>query len=322
MSTDHGRSALRRLAALLLLASAVLASHARAAAPPSTWTVPPSIDLFGPRLLQARATDVGYRLMVSPLGGVAQLLPVPPIPFVDDVDLATEADGRAVAVYARCPDDERQPCRLFRYAFATKRESRLLKVSRPGCSDRHPRMVRGVLVFVHQAPRRSAAACPPGVYVKRPGQAARRVTTRLPDSLDYRAGVLALAVITSSEDPDGDRRVSEIRLLRVGAGRSTLVARARGRAARTGTEGTELSDARLDGRFVYWRRSVQRTDGSRRDDILRRRIAGGRSGALDRRGRRWVGKPADTLASFAIDRGRIVYVYGSGIGRVPTTQPF
>jgi hypothetical protein len=183
-------------------------------------------------------------------------------------------------------------------------------------------MVRGVLVFVHQAPRESAAACPPGVYVKRPGRAARRVTTRLPDSLDYRAGVIALTVTTPADAPAGERQVSEVRLLRVGARRSTLVARGRGRATRTGTEGTELSHAQLDGRFLYWRRSVQRADGSRRDDILRRRITGGKTGALDRRGRRWVGKPADTLASFAVDRGRIVYVYGSGIGRVPTTQPF
>jgi hypothetical protein len=322
MSTHRGRRAARRVAVALLLAPAVPATGARAAEPPAAWTFPPSIDLLGSRLLQARATDAGYRLMVSPLGGVARTLPVSAIPFVDDVDLGTEADGRAVAVYARCADDERQPCRLFEYVFATEREHRLLNVSRAACSDRHPRMARGVLVFVHAAPGDSAATCPPGVYVKRPGRAARRVTRRLPSSLDYRPGLIALGLLTTSAGPGPDRWVSEIRLLRPGATRSTLVARGRGRSAGTGQEGTELTDARLDGRFVYWRRSVRRASGSRRDDILRRRIAGGGSDAIDRRGRRWVGKPADTLASFAIDRGRIVYVYGSGIGRVPTTQPF
>jgi len=83
-----------------------------------------------------------------------------------------------------------------------------------------------------------------------------------------------------------------------------------------GAPGSFVSGPRLDGGFVYWQRSV--TGPAERDDILRRRVAGGPTETLERGGRAWVGAggaSGDNLESFAVNRPRLFYLFGGFEGQ-------
>jgi hypothetical protein len=121
---------------------------------------PTPIAAYGGRVVWSRRTAAGdaFQLMTL-VDGVTSAVPVPTrsVPF--DVDLGPAADGSAVAVYSRCRVEgpaggfivasylKGRGCDIYRYDFATGRESKVDAVSSPTASEAWPTFYRPRLAF-------------------------------------------------------------------------------------------------------------------------------------------------------------------------------
>jgi hypothetical protein len=276
------------------------------------------LDVRGNHLAWTVSDGRGRYHLRAGFGGTVHALPVRTAGFFRGIDLGTDRRGHTVLVYARCPERERAPCDLYLYRPGSQRERRLDSVSRRACSESKPRIARGVLLFTRRARRSHSPSgrCSGGLFIKRPGHLLRRLRRRAPSGYDFNGRYVAFERDNirplSSEEQRFD---TEIRLLRVGARRSRLVAGARGTTDRTGRHGTFLSNPRLDRGFVYWQRA--RLGMGERDDIVRRAVAGGPRTTLARAGRLWVGASpeGDDLFLFAVSGRRLFYLFGGAAGQ-------
>ena len=284
----------RRLAPIGLVAALALPASATA---DSYFTLTHPVGDIDVRANHVAWTVTDGRGRAHLRGGfdaTAHALPVRPAASFAGIDLGTDDRGRTVLVYARCGKDERQSCDIYLYRPTSRREHRLASVSRRGCNETKPHISRDVILLSRRG------RCSGGLFVKRPGHRLRRVMRKAPVAYDFLGRTVAFARHVGVA-------ISEVRVLRIGRHRSRLVARAKG---------AFLSGPRLDAGFVYWQRSV--TGIAERGDILRRRLAGGRSETLERGGRAWVGaggSSGDNLESFAVNRSRLFYLFGGLAGR-------
>ena len=177
---------------------------------------------------------------------------------IEDLSLGTDARRRPVALYRYADGDG--PDSLYRYDLAAA-ETRVALASRKGCSLYGPHLQRGVLYFgrVGRRARRGRPGCKAGIFRKRPGERARRLTTRAYSDFDVSKGVLAFArsrVLERGNLSDGvpSSGVNEIRLLRFGHRRSRRVASARyiSNPRYQAFGGVFLNDVTLDEGHVYW----------------------------------------------------------------------
>jgi hypothetical protein len=246
-------------------------------------------------------------------GKTAHDLPIPTAGLFGGIDLGTDSRGRTVLVYARCPRPEGRRCDLYLYRPVGRPERRLDSVSRRACSESKPHIDRGVLLFTRKTRRSRSprSRCSGGLFMKRPGHRLRRLRRRAPSAYDFAGRSIAFERdIIGPPDSEPQQFDTEIRLLRIGSHRSRLVARATGTRNRGGRQGIFLGGPRLDRGFVYWQRSL--VGALERDDILRRRLAGGPTSTLERTGRAWVGAglDGDGLFSFAVNGRRLFYLFG------------
>jgi hypothetical protein len=149
-----------RLAGAAALAGAALApaAHAaptvlsaeRAATPVAAWNGTVAWSHFD-------AAAGGYELVVSRGGAAPQPLAVTPSPVPFDVDLGTNRNGSAYAVYTRCTTPATTPagapargtgCDVYRTSLATGVEQRLASLSSPSWDERDPTIFRGEIAFI------------------------------------------------------------------------------------------------------------------------------------------------------------------------------
>jgi hypothetical protein len=127
------------------------------------------VAAYGGRLAWSRLDRAtGRYRLVTRAGGVTREVPVAPrgVPF--DVDLGPDERGRVVAAYSRC---DREPpaggafvefpkwadgrgCRLYRFDFATGRETPIAAANAPGASQFLPSIWRARVAFARVYPRR------------------------------------------------------------------------------------------------------------------------------------------------------------------------
>lgn len=149
-----------------LLALAALAATATGASAQAGEEVlarvdrPTPIAAYGGRVVWSQRTPAGdaFQLMTR-ADGVTAAVPVPTrrVPF--DVDLGPAADGSAVAVYSRCTTEgpaggftvanylAGRGCDIYRYDFASGRETKVDEVSSPTASEAWPTFYRPRLAF-------------------------------------------------------------------------------------------------------------------------------------------------------------------------------
>lgn len=237
-------------------------------------------------------------------------------------DIGTDARGRELLVFTRCPTDL---CELFSYRFADGR-TRRLPFSRPDCGESVPRIHAGTIAFVRGSsrPRRGRRGCTGGLYVVRPGEPPRRILREQPWELDL--GARRVAVMRRQQLQPRNGKTTFISTLHTlpldGRGARRSIARARGSVEGTGFDGDVvrlrsrgmlLGRPILGGGFVYWQRETTVPPRAKRDDILRRGVNGGaRTEALDREGRLYARqrrRRADGLIDYAVDGDSLFYSF-------------
>jgi hypothetical protein len=156
---------MRRLAALALLVALVAAAPATAQGPAVLATVADATPVSargGIVAFSVRDPATGRFALTVAEGGTRRALPVAQrgVPF--DVDLGPDRRGRPVALYSRCRTEPRtsddavpvytqgRGCDLFRFSFASGRETRLGGVSTRGASEVLPSQWRGRIAYVRR----------------------------------------------------------------------------------------------------------------------------------------------------------------------------
>jgi hypothetical protein len=160
---------MRRLWLTVLFLAALLVPATRAAADEviATVTRPTPVSTNAGRIVWSEydaATNAYY--LTQRVGGVTARVPVRPrsVPF--DVDLGPDVNGEAVAAYSRCSKDppRRDPrignaiaqlpdwarargCDLYRFDFATGRETRIATANSPGASEFLPSIWKASVAF-------------------------------------------------------------------------------------------------------------------------------------------------------------------------------
>lgn len=146
------------IALAALAACALLPVAARAQAPAEVVLAKVDratpIAAFGGRLAwSARVPGTEtYRLVSRGPDGVVADVPVAPRAIAFDVDLGPAADGSVVAVYSRCATEvpayvKGRGCDIYRFDFATGRETKVDEVSSPFASETWPTFWRPRLAF-------------------------------------------------------------------------------------------------------------------------------------------------------------------------------
>jgi len=300
-------------------------------AAPASAIVDASFDPEGSEHFGFFAAEGGDFVYLSGVGVSSQLfsgfgesVPVPVTTgqggdAIADLDLGTDSRGRPVAVYSRC--FRSGACGTYLYDFRARRERRM-RFSRPGCTEYLPKVFRGTIVFGRSTrrSRRGSRRCPGGLFVSRPGKPPRRVTRGPYSDFDFAGATLAF-VRSRPVFREGERRdyLAEVRLLRLGASRSRLVARARHSTLYRvdGFGGVVLNRVQLDDGYVYWKRSdagsLDVTGAATRVDLVRVPVRGEAAQArLQREGRLYGSyEPLD----FTVDGDRIYYSYFTRTGR-------
>lgn len=236
------------------------------------------------------------------------------------IDLGTDRSGHAVLVYSRCADAPKVTCALYEYRFGGRREVRVLRAVR-GCGDIDPQISRGVIVFMRRCSKvhGNRETVSSVMFVKRPGRRPVRLHLRVPLSFDLSGRTLAFVSFVGSGPfatvPD-EGGVTEVRVQRLGARGSRVLARARSIPSQVGSSlvpgsGAALGEVQLDGRFAYW---TQRTYGQDAwADIMRRPAdVSAPETVLNAAGRLYA-RPGrnDLLSSLAVS-GRRIYYGGTG----------
>ena len=187
----QGRGSIKAFGALTPIA-AILITTVPAVADQTIATVgaPSPVSAFGGRLAWSAFDPVqkNYRLMTQ-AGGAVTVVPVAPriVPF--DVDLGPGENGDTVAAYSRCRRDppRRNPaignaiaqlpdwprgrgCDLFRFDFATGRESKIKAASSARASEFLPSVWKRGIAFARVYERRKGRAGDRAyLYVRRAG---------------------------------------------------------------------------------------------------------------------------------------------------------
>lgn len=155
----------------------------------ATLDRPAPVSAYAGRVLWSRydATADRYRLVTRFAGQVSEV-PVAPraVPF--DADLGPDARGATVAVYSRCrtdPPDYDGPatalygkgkgCDLYRFDFATGRESAITSANARDASEFWPTIWKGTLAFA-----RTYDAKPDYPYIYTRPVSGRANSTRMP----------------------------------------------------------------------------------------------------------------------------------------------
>lgn len=169
---------------LLSLAAVLVLASPAAAADKVLTTVAEDTPLsaYGGHVVWSAPVAGGYGL-VHWHNGQLEPLPVAPrsVPF--DVDVGSDARGRAVAMYSRCREEPRVDdldswtiaggCDVYAYTLeGAGRERRVRRVSRRSSSETTPSMWRGAIAFARRGRGERVAR----LYVRRPGA---RSATRL-----------------------------------------------------------------------------------------------------------------------------------------------
>lgn len=156
---NHGRSSSMRAPKILITALA-LGVGALVGAGPAAAALPALAEESQPFHVSASQGVVAwslwdaqarvYRLVAlrpdSQAPSQRTVLPVPGSWEPFDVDLGTSRTGALVAVYSRHTDGAQQD--LYRYSFATGKETLLKALSRSDIDERHPTVWRGDIAFV------------------------------------------------------------------------------------------------------------------------------------------------------------------------------
>lgn len=260
------------------------------------------LTAFNGRLMWVRDVPAGNQRLVEADSGGPSDLDVASAASFDGLDLGTDSRGRMIAVYSRCPRSRGafRSCDIFRYAFATRREQRMRTVSSARCDEVLPSVSRGRVVFVRRARRTgNRGRCREGVFLHRPGQPPRRLSRRVPLSVDHAGGLVVAAFVEFlPRSQSGGTLVPK--------NRTVEVRRTRGRWRRLAFEGGPfkgLDNTVIDSGFAYWTVTSPQigSPGQPAPDtirIQRRRLAGGARQAGNRQ------VQADSLA---VDRGVVFY---------------
>jgi hypothetical protein len=152
---------MRRLLLPAALALCALSPTSAVAQQPTAGEVlarvdrPTPIAAYGGRVVWSRRTAAGdaYQLMTA-AGGVTSAVPVATRSVAFDVDLGPGVDGTPVAVYSRCAREGPvtnylggHGCDIYRFDFASGRETKVDEVSSPTASEAWPTVHRSRLAF-------------------------------------------------------------------------------------------------------------------------------------------------------------------------------
>jgi hypothetical protein len=258
---------MRDLIGIALIAVAIAAAGPALAGADEVW-VPPEGGAVGEdmaaddgRLVYVGSLGPGPLGLIEGFGAEARRLPGPSESSragIADLDLGTDRRGRQVALYEHSRVGGRS--RLWSYELAAGRE-RVVLAARRGCRLSEPHMERGVLYFAREDPR-PRPVCRPGIYAKRPGEPARRITTRAYHDFDVSGRVIAFIrdrVLRRGDPTEGrwsELGFSHVYLARVGQRGARLVASAGFRSNQRWEDfgGAAFSGVSLDGGYLYWQR--------------------------------------------------------------------
>jgi hypothetical protein len=342
--SDRSRiPASRRLAVAPAVALALLfaAAPARADETIATVAAPGPVSAYG-GMTAWSALDPAtgrYRLTVSGPDGI-RTLPIRSrkVPF--DVDLGRDARGGVVAAYSRCSREPRRQtlgnaliahpdwrsgsgCRLWRYSFASGRETRIGHTAARGASEFLPTLWEGRVAFARRYPARAGLSgqraylyvrdgdrtrpLPPGarsayrVCIGGNCHRQRLVVEPGPTAMDLHGSRLALAWDSGSRTgPTSSVYVETI-------GRRT-VERRRLQAVESGDiQGIELVSPVIDGSSVLWG-SLWFGDETR-SELRRRPLPTGPLAVAT--------IPPDgaylrPVLAFAVEAGRVTYLVSGG----------
>jgi hypothetical protein len=155
---------------------------------------------------------------------------------IKHLDLGTSRSGRTTLVFSRCSKTlDTRSCNVYSYDFRRRRARKVKGAAKRRCGESGPSISRGNVVFLRTGSRRR---CKPGVYLKRRGRRARRISRRRGGTTDLSGRRIVF---------DSSRRgkpTVEVMSLR---GRARVLTRFR----RAGS-GDALLDPTISGRRVYW----------------------------------------------------------------------
>ena len=124
----------------------------------ATETRPTPIDTFRGHAVWSHLDAARRFRLVHRFAGRIETLPIRSRGVVFDADLGPDARNRVALVYSRCAglEDARfrsgfsnyRRCDLYRYDFATRRETRLRTLSTPTSSERFPSLWHGRIAFL------------------------------------------------------------------------------------------------------------------------------------------------------------------------------
>jgi hypothetical protein len=231
------------------------------------------LSAAGGYVVWERATPLGQRL-TQRHNGVTRDLAIRTAANFAGLDVGRDERGRVVALYSRCADRV-YTCDVYRYRFATRRETRIRGVSKPRCDETSPSIWNGVIAFSRgrngddRRPR-----CFGGLYAKRRGRGAKpqRLIRSVPESTDVRGRWVAFTVPFPPSE-----RVSDVRLARLGVKRNRVrkvtelypdrsFVELLG-CARCDLDHIALVAAVLDSGYLYW--TVQSSGFSEADGVQR-----------------------------------------------------
>jgi hypothetical protein len=200
------------------------------------------------------------------------------------VDVVTDARGRLIAVYSRCTR-RKYSCDVLTYSFSSRRERRARGVSRRGCDEFGPSVSRGVIVFGRgQRGRGRRARCKVGLYAKGRSRRsrARRLVRVAPLNTDVAGRTAAFSERFDEECCDQ----AGVRTIRLGVRRPRVRSLAESRihdlpfCADEPCRTDATTDPVLDGRFIYARRLLDRTDLPGDGGRIMRLASGARRGEV------------------------------------------